>query len=332
MKLLALTIGFCAAIVIPVVPVMLLLFGDSNPGVVTLLVLMLTGLLLTITAVGAGVVIAAWPPDMDRDLHRRSLNRLGSLVVTLHAVGFVALVLLVLVGSLPPATGATLFLAVGVLSFASLVTGEQLRRRNSAINVGAAPVPVFSARQVRRKVRTIVVTFIASAGITAVGVAILLQTSDSTRSTAQLVGDYLAIVFGLALISASVACLVVSYPLAVALQNLPSMDAATRRVIAGVVYRGKSIPLDAVQQESARTIAAVAVQQIPFQLWQSITLLAGVTVLNLPRLAEDDGILRLASVTIIICFVLVSVGGSYFSRMQLRNAQRFASAHPVDSR
>ena len=331
MKLFALTIGFCAALFIPVVLVTLLLRSESSPGVFAVLALMLTGHLLTITAVAAGIVIAAWPSEMDRELRRRSLKRLGSIVLPLQAVGVVALVLLVTLGPIPLAAAAALFLTVGLLDMASLVAGEQLRRRNNPLDAGDTPLPVFTAGQVRRRVRTICVTFIGSAGITAAGVAILLQTSDGTRSTGEVIGDYLAIVFGVAFISASVACLIVSYPLAAALQALPSLDISTRRAIAGVVYRGKAIPLDPAQQAVASRIAAVALQQLPFQLWQSITLLAGVTILNLPRLA-DDGIFRVVSVTTVICFVLVSVGGSYFSRLQLRNVRRFAESHPIDSR
>lgn len=129
-------------------------------------------------------------------------------------------------------------------------------------------------------------------------------------------------------ISASVACLVVAWPLVKDLRHALGRDYATQKAIGRVVLRNKNDYLSSDGERRAATYAGIMAVYLPFQTAQIVLLFAGLWVQHLWNLIDEASTAYswLTIGMVIGCPVLLAATLPFMIR-QARNAKRYAVEH-----
>ena len=285
----------------------------------------LSAMSLLLIPLFAGLATATLIFDPDTADGRRGVRRLVLVVAALELLSAVGAVLVaVAVPAITPHVVGVIVVSV-VLLVEGMRLGGRIRRRTARAAEDAAPWVSWSPAVVKRKVTRIVMVFVlvtvlATAAI--VGLGIAFDEGGELSGTVALVG------LAPGLMSASIACMVVSWPLAKDLRRSLGNSYTEQKVIARVVLRGKDDELSEDGGLRAATYARIAASYLPFQIAQLVLLFAGIWFQQVWNLEQGsvDGMITFTRVVVVAYPVLVAVILPMLV-VQARRAGRYAAAH-----
>ncbi|WP_026536137.1 hypothetical protein [Arthrobacter sp. H14] len=301
-----------------------LLFDDSEPWV--LIVTLLSAMLLITAPAIAGIWVANFTFDLESTDGRGVFRRLVLITTAIQLLGIVGLVFVAI--AVPSATA--FLVGVTALSAALLLVGLRIgirlhRRMANGSRDGKAWSP-WSPTLIRSKVMRVVVVFLI-ASVIGVGGLIGLRfiVTDPGEASSLAVVMY---GFSFGFISASVACIVVAWPLVKDLRHALGRDYATQKAIGRVVLRNKDDELPEGGQQKATSYAAIMSVYLPFQIAQITLLFAGLWLQQLWNLIDESST-AYSSLTLglVISYPILLAAALPFIIRQARNAKRYAVEH-----
>lgn len=302
-----------------------LLLADHQPWMVVT-AFVCTMLLIPVPAM-ACLMVANVSFNLEGPDGRRFLRRLVYVVAGIQLLGVLGLVLVAIAA--PDSAGY--LVGVVVLSIVLLWSGIRLGMRfqqrlvdESAEHRTWASWP---RSRVRRAILRVVVVFTIASMVGSGAILVLGLTLGE--------GDGLSpgssIIYGLSLgcFAASIACLVLAWPLVKDMRRVLGRDHATQKAIVRVVLRNKNDPLSEDAQDKAAAYAGIMAVYYPFQIAQLTLLFGGLwlqQVWNLPD-GPSDPLYPVALGLVIGLPLLVLISLPIIIR-ECRRARRYARDHP----
>ena len=187
---------------------------------------------------------------------------------------------------------------------------------------------------VRRALRIMTLTFagVAIAGLLALLVAaslteIIGSTPGMDRASLVAFGMY---ALGFAFLAASLVPNIFALSNYNAITSLFQGNRAARKLVAGVVFRGRDHPLDADAKAGARRFAELSSTNLALSIASSVTLCAGSTLVQVaPFLALDPNFLVPLRTGIVGALVVVTITAVIIGLRGIRRAQDYLAANPV---
>jgi hypothetical protein len=341
-RALKITVGLAGALYLLGAPSSLaFVLATTTPDTVQITKLMpaiFAALLLVMLPPLAGFTAAVLTSDPRAPAGHRQFRTVIVVSAVLVLAG--ALTLVLSAGSGWVSGGATAVIVGGsvILTAGSLAVGLVIRRRDAA----RARVPwkpqAVKAATVRTYVLRVAWTFVITL-LVAVVSFVLLGVWGKEEDGFILTGVLLAI--SIAFIAASMACLVVVFPLSFRARDIFDGDAALqRRVTKMVAGRPRTstssasderLDADASAATAAARYASVAAILLPFQLSQSGLILAGVAFGQLSSVTMPDNDLIVLNIVLVAFVVIVAPIATPFALRQLRRVRKYRDDHPVET-
>lgn len=272
-----------------------------------------------------GVVAAFWDPS-SRD--GRSFSRWWFLgVVGVDVAAAVVVIVASTAAGTPAWVPAVLIAAGAALLAAARPVGALVRRTERPLRSGpwdAAALGIDPAT-VRRKTRTVVITFVVAAAVATVGVVLLDTLADGRKDIAAS-----ALVAGqLAFTAAAFAGALVATPYAQTLRDLGGRDLGRLRRFGKVVLRGKDLPLEPDEQIAAVRYAAVAQVSMRLQTTFLLLLYVGIACQFVSQMLR--GSLGALPATILVLMVVVLAFTLPLTMQRIRRARAYVARHEDDA-
>ncbi len=273
----------------------------------------------------AGLTAATLIFDPDTTDGRKGFRRL---VLVVGASELLAVLGAVVVAAAAPTITSSVVVVIivsAVLLVVGLRVGGRIRRRTASAPKDAGPWVSWSPAVVRRKVTRIALVFVLvtmlATGVI-VGLGLAFDEAGKLSVAEALVG------VALGLMSSSIACMVVSWPLAKDLRRALGNGYSEQKAIARVVLRGKSDDLSDEGRQRATTYARIAASYLPFQIAQLALLFGGLWLQQVWNLARGsiDGLVTFTWIIVVTYPVLVAIILPMLV-VQARRAKRYAAAH-----
>jgi len=297
-------------------------------------------LLLVATPPLAGFLAAVLPADPRTPGGQRRFRTVALVSAATVLAG--ALTLAISSGSGLVSGGATAAIVGGsiVLTTGSLALGLVIRRRDAARPQQPWKPPAAEAAMVRKHVLRVVWTF-AITLLVAVIAFVALGVASNEDNGFIVTGVLLAT--SIAFIASSMVCLIVIFPLFFRAREIFGDDTALQRRVAKMVTghprqrtstsstAGELLEPDASATIAAARYASVAAISLPFQLAQSVLLLAGIAFGQLSSISTPDNDLVPLN-ALLLAFVVVAVPITVpFALRQLRRVRNYRDDHPLES-
>ncbi|MGN8050869.1 hypothetical protein ACTJKO_14395 [Curtobacterium sp. 22159] len=236
-----------------------LTFGGAPRGI--LVAAAVASPFLVVVPVVVGAFAAYWDPRSSTEARRY----LGWWFLGAAAVDVVAAAVVVTAALAAQAPAWVPVLLVGgaaVLLAVARPLGTLFRRTEPPV-VGPADAVLPDAQVIRRKVRAIAVTFVVSAAVATIGVALLAVLDDGHGSVPT---QAVFLAGQLTFTATALATVIVSLPFSHALRDTGGRDIGRLRRFGRVVLRGKALPLDDADERAALQYARLIPLVLQFQL------------------------------------------------------------------
>jgi MFS family permease len=259
--------------------------------------------------------------DMRATAEARRIRRRWYLIVGGLDLVAAIVVVVVAVRSGAPSWMPVVIIAVGAVLLAiAEPLGDRFRRTEPPSS--AEPWTPMDRDDLRRRIRTVVVTFLIAAVACAIGVTVLITLVPPRHGR----------VAGLALsacelpfIAAAMATIIVALPLNRMLRETTDRDVARLRRVAKVVLRRRDIPLDDSDQRAAARYATVIPIVLGFQTGYIALLYVGLGCLFVGQLIDHTGtvfpLVFLALYVILLAWLVPT------TLMRARRARDYARTH-----
>lgn len=308
-----------------------LLLTDHLPWMVVT-AFVCTMLLVPVPAL-ACLMVANVSFSLDGPDGRRFLRRLVYVVAGIQLLGVLGLVLVAI--AVPDRAGylaGVVALSI-VLLWSGIRLGTRFQQRLIDESTEHRAWAAWPRSRVRRATFRIVIVFTIASMVSSGAVVVLGLTLGE--------GDGLSpgssIIYGLTLgcFAASIACLVLAWPLVKDMRRVLGRDHATQKAIVRVVLRNKNDPLSEDAQDKAAAYAGIMAVYYPFQIAQLTLLFGGLwlqQVWNLPDgpSRPSDPLYPFALGMVIGLPLLVLISLPFIIR-ESRRARRYARDHPERS-
>lgn len=329
MKVVAAAAALLLVVAVPIGATLLIVVVVERPTVPLLTLSLLATLVLTITPVVAAATVVLSPVHTELLEGRRHFRRLAIIWVGIQLVGAIGIVAFAIVEGAPWWLPAVIITAGVVLTAVCSLVGKFLRRREAAAPWMGGRDRGLTRQERNRKVRAVAITCavtlaVAFAVLTTVGYAIPDEDDDPAGALA------LALLWGVsfAFLAASIACLVVCWPLIRTLRDHLGPNLKDHRLIRRVVVRGKREELTAEQSERAAKFAVVLSDSFPFQLAQLLFIYVAVLVQQAAILfSSPDSELRGMMIGIGVLLLVVLVVYLPIALRQRRRVRSYAAQH-----
>ena len=258
------------------------------------------------------------------DDSRRYLRRYLWIVGGLELLAAVALIVFAVM------TGAPIWLPIvfialcAILMVVAPLIGRALRRYDDGHSQRRPSWVPTDASIVRRKIRTIVITFVAALVVFfALFTLVFAQFGDKGDGVASTA----LFAFEFAAIAGAFAAIIVSIPLARDLRGAGNRDITLTRKVAKVVLRGKKIELNEVEETAAARYAAAASVYFPFMLTYLVLLYLGIGSGLVKTIADGTSDTSMITVVELVFLAVVLVVFFPMQIVRTRRARQYAIDH-----
>jgi hypothetical protein len=329
MKAVAAIAAFVLVGATPTGAVFLIAATVERPTVPLLILSSLAVMALTVTPILAGSIVALSLVDPKLPQGRRYFQRLAGISAGTQLLGAIGIVVFAIVQGAPSWLPVSIIAAGAVLTTVSILAAEALRRREAAGSRIGGANRELTRQERNRKARGVAITFAVTLVVaSAVMISVMFALLDDDDDPAQLLAVSIAFGITFAFLAASIACLVVGWPLVRALRDHLGPDPKDHRLLKRVVVRGKSEELDAEQSERAVRYAVVLADFLPFQLAQFLLLYAALLLQQgISLLSNPDSELRGLTIGLAVFLLAVLITCLPIFLRQFRRVRNYAADH-----